>query len=680
MAMEKAASFLSSLIGGARRRRGAGGDGEVHPDIPHQVLQGHRRFRWDRQWVVVNAKGRAYTQRVEPTLALVQVELPPEAFTEDWEPTVDDHMVITAPGMDPLKIPLATEHATVDDVSVWEWSGSAYDEGTDAAEWFSAYFGKPSRLVRFKAESETRPTDPDYAQGYKIMFADLFPFLVASQSLQGTYPVSQFILAAGCIMLVDLVPTINQDNGTFGTEPTETLLTFRSDEVLRPSHKNTRQVYFGQNLVCKESLSGKGNGKIIKVGDPVYVLQAFTSSNEAPAYKYTGGELNKCRASIVLLRTHLTEHETVHRASQEPRPGPAHLPTFQASAPPIHTQPPDRSTSTTCHRPAYRGGDEAMAMEKAASFLSSLIGGGGGGEPAATVKSILIYPIKSCRGIAVAQAPITATGFRWDRQWVVVNGKGRAYTQRVEPKLALVQVELPPEAFTDDWEPTADDHMGILQTSSLCFSSTAIAQLATAADQYAIASNYILKHFSLCYLLRNFLALIELIVQALLIHADQSTIPSNYAPEKVITAPGMDPLKIPLAAERATIDDVSVWEWSGSAYDEGTEAAEWFSAYFGKPSRLVHFKADCFPFLIASQVPTINQDNGILGTEPTETLLTFRSDEVLRPSHKNKRQVYFGQNLVCKESLSGKGKGKIIKVGNPVYVLQAFTSSNEAPA
>ena len=112
------------------------------------------------------------------------------------------------------------------------------------------------------------------------------------------------------------------------------------------------------------------------------------------------------------------------------------------------------------------------------------------------------------------------------------------------------------------------------------------------------------------------------------------------------------------------------------------------------------------------QVPTINQDNGISGTEPTETLQTFRSDKVLRPSHKNKRQVivscssfhlfrsigicvwpckfllhilllrtehfiqffwvYFCHNLVCKESLSGNNKGKIVKVGNPVYVVQAI--------
>jgi uncharacterized protein YcbX len=56
----------------------------------------------------------------------------------------------------------------------------------------------------------------------------------------------------------------------------------------------------------------------------------------------------------------------------------------------------------------------------------------------------------------------------------------------------------------------------------------------------------------------------------------------------------MDTLKVPLAAERATLDDVSVWEWSGSAYDEGAEAAEWFSTYFGKPARLVRFKEGAY--------------------------------------------------------------------------------------
>lgn len=51
-------------------------------------------------------------------------------------------------------------------------------------------------------------------------------------------------------------------------------------------------------------------------------------------------------------------------------------------------------------------------------------------------------------------------GFRWDRQWLVVNGKGRAYTQRVEPRLALVQVELPEDAFDEDWEPVGSSNLG----------------------------------------------------------------------------------------------------------------------------------------------------------------------------------------------------------------------------
>lgn len=52
------------------------------------------------------------------------------------------------------------------------------------------------------------------------------------------------------------------------------------------------------------------------------------------------------------------------------------------------------------------------------------------------------------------------TGFRWDRQWLVVNYKGRAYTQRVEPKLSLVQVELPDEAFIEGWEPSKSSYLG----------------------------------------------------------------------------------------------------------------------------------------------------------------------------------------------------------------------------
>lgn len=126
--------------------------------------------------------------------------LPPEAV-----------MVLTAPGMDsPLHVALAPhpERGARRNVTVWEWSGDACDEGDDAAAWFSAYLGAPMRLVRFSAEarrrtgaaataaggvtcdvlnsSHARRTDPVYADA-TTLFSDGFPFLLISEgSLEGT--------------------------------------------------------------------------------------------------------------------------------------------------------------------------------------------------------------------------------------------------------------------------------------------------------------------------------------------------------------------------------------------------------------------------------------------------------------------------------------------------------------
>ncbi|KAL2556189.1 Molybdenum cofactor sulfurase family protein [Forsythia ovata] len=272
-------------------------------------------FRWDRQWLVVNSKGRAYTQRVEPKLALVRVELPNEAFFDDWEPNKKSYLVIRAPAMDVLKLPLIKPPETANGVSVWEWRGSALDEGDDASKWFSNYIGKPSRLVRFNEASEIRAVDPNYARGYKVMFSDQYPFLLLSQEsldalnarLKEPIPVNRFrpnIFVHGCepfsedlwteIKINNLtfhgvllcsrckVPTINQETAEVGSEPTKTLMTFRSDEALRPNKKQQGRVYFGQNLVCTDSLTN-GKMKNIKVGDPVFVFKVVSSPADAPA-------------------------------------------------------------------------------------------------------------------------------------------------------------------------------------------------------------------------------------------------------------------------------------------------------------------------------------------------------------------------------------------------------------
>jgi uncharacterized protein YcbX len=59
-----------------------------------------------------------------------------------------------------------------------------------------------------------------------------------------------------------------------------------------------------------------------------------------------------------------------------------------------------------------------------------------------TIASLHVYPVKSCRGIALTQAELTPRGLRHDREWMVVTPEGRFLTQRELPRLALIAPEI----------------------------------------------------------------------------------------------------------------------------------------------------------------------------------------------------------------------------------------------
>jgi uncharacterized protein YcbX len=53
-----------------------------------------------------------------------------------------------------------------------------------------------------------------------------------------------------------------------------------------------------------------------------------------------------------------------------------------------------------------------------------------------------LYPVKSCRGIAVDTAEVDARGLVGDRRFLVVDSAGRFLTQRVLPRMALIETAL----------------------------------------------------------------------------------------------------------------------------------------------------------------------------------------------------------------------------------------------
>src|SRR6185437_10970495 len=66
---------------------------------------------------------------------------------------------------------------------------------------------------------------------------------------------------------------------------------------------------------------------------------------------------------------------------------------------------------------------------------------------AITIQELNIYPLKSARGIPQARVRLAATGFQWDRHWMVVREDGMFLTQRTHPSLTRIMTELTGEAL-----------------------------------------------------------------------------------------------------------------------------------------------------------------------------------------------------------------------------------------
>ncbi len=58
------------------------------------------------------------------------------------------------------------------------------------------------------------------------------------------------------------------------------------------------------------------------------------------------------------------------------------------------------------------------------------------------VTALYLYPVKSCRGLAVPSARVDARGFAGDRRFLIVDQDNRFLTQRVLPRMALIETAL----------------------------------------------------------------------------------------------------------------------------------------------------------------------------------------------------------------------------------------------
>jgi uncharacterized protein len=228
----------------------------------------------DRRWMLVDETGEFMSQRAHPLMALISVRFSAE------------HLIVGAPGMPDLEIPLYPQAGDSLQVRVWGDTnrGALVDEQAD--RWFGEFLDFPCRLVH-KPDDDVRPVDSLYAEdGDQVGFADGFAFLLISEAsledlntrLEDPLPMNRFrpnFVVRGCEPYAEdgwsrltmggvpfrvaepcprcAITTVDQETGARGKEPLRTLATYRKDEL---------GTVFGRNLI-HDALG------TVHVGDPV---------------------------------------------------------------------------------------------------------------------------------------------------------------------------------------------------------------------------------------------------------------------------------------------------------------------------------------------------------------------------------------------------------------------------
>ena len=234
-------------------------------------------LEFDRAWMVVDETGTFVTQRELPRMQLVR-----PAFR-------GSELMLRAPGMLALHLRLDTVESPCR-VQVWNDTVSAYDMGDLAAQWFSDFLGRKLRLARFDPE-QRRLSSPRWTGAHEAenAFADAFPLLVASTASlaelnrrlaargQAAVEMERFrpnlvldgLDAHGEDHLDELafdtpggpvrlkfvkpcsrctIPNVDPVSATTGTEPGDTLSTYRADPRLDGA------LTFGMNAIVLEGI------------------------------------------------------------------------------------------------------------------------------------------------------------------------------------------------------------------------------------------------------------------------------------------------------------------------------------------------------------------------------------------------------------------------------------------
>jgi uncharacterized protein YcbX len=218
-------------------------------------------LKYDRKWMIVDESGQFLSQRKVANLVLIKTSL------------TESELILSAPAMKDLVLPLESEEGDLVPVTIWHDSGVARTVSFEADQWLSRFLHIDCRLVR-QPDEEIRKVNPAYGEpSDRVAYSDGFPFLLISENslaslneaMRLALPMSRFrpnLVVSGCAAYAEdawreigvgpigfrlpkpcsrcVVPTIDQETAAMGKEPLATL---------NRTRKWQNKVYFGQNAL-----------------------------------------------------------------------------------------------------------------------------------------------------------------------------------------------------------------------------------------------------------------------------------------------------------------------------------------------------------------------------------------------------------------------------------------------
>lgn len=261
------------------------------------------------------------------------------------------------------------------------------------------------------------------------------------------------------------------------------------------------------------------------------------------------------------------------------------------------------------------------------------------------ISQLFIYPIKSMAGISVKSAKVTATGFEYDRRWMLVDEHNMFISQREVPKMALIKVNIEANGLlvslldVEYLIPFNEESDSLERTEVTIWDDTCTAEfVGIEADQWF--SNALQINCRLVYMPDD----VKRIVDQKYAPADKITSFSDAYPFLLIGEESLHDLngRLETSLQINRFRPNIVFS-GGEAFDE---------------DKFAHFTINAIDFYglklcARCSITTIDQENAVTGKEPLKTLAKYRQ--------KNNK-ILFGQNLVH----SGNGE---VKIGDILNVL-----------